>query len=355
MVHYAAAGRLQGLLMRPNIEPAGAGRRAARGERAGISPSCGVAARRAGLRVVTLRDRGCNHQAHGALSSGMRTLEIVHRTRYEYSTPVDPGRAPPDVPAARQPRPAAAAHRADDRAAAAVRWIHDAFGNSIAIASLRGARPMVAGARTARSGLEHFAAAARAARRSRSTPARCRSAISPRRRLTWRAMSSGTIPIRNAIVSGWTKQFLEGRGRRGDLRRARRACARASRKPDVRHAFRGSARNHPPSPWRPAAAPAATTRLLMMEGARGARSRGALRRRATSTIRRSMLRRATRPALRYPHAWMEVYLPGRRLGRVRPDQRHNRHRAADPRRRRSRPRAGHADQGRVHRGPPTSP
>ena len=36
-------------------------------------------------------DRCCNHRARGALSRPMRTLEIVHRTRYEYSAPVTLG------------------------------------------------------------------------------------------------------------------------------------------------------------------------------------------------------------------------------------------------------------------------
>ena len=65
----------------------------------------------------------------------MRTLEIVHRTRYEYSSPVTLGDyrlmfRPRDSHDLRLLRTSFAIEPA-----ARVRWVHDAFGNSIAIAS----------------------------------------------------------------------------------------------------------------------------------------------------------------------------------------------------------------------------
>ncbi len=69
----------------------------------------------------------------------MRTLEIVHHTRYEYSEPVTLGEhrlmlRPRDSHDLRLLHTALAI----EPTAAQVRWIHDPFGNSIAIASFEG-------------------------------------------------------------------------------------------------------------------------------------------------------------------------------------------------------------------------
>ena len=68
----------------------------------------------------------------------MRTLEISHRTRYEYSEPVTLGEhrlmfRPRDSHDLRLLHTALAIEPT-----AAVRWIHDPFGNSIAIATFAG-------------------------------------------------------------------------------------------------------------------------------------------------------------------------------------------------------------------------
>src|SRR5437879_856796 len=68
----------------------------------------------------------------------MRTLEIVHRTRYAYSEPVALG----DYRLMFRPRDSHDLHLLHTNLviepAAQVRWIHDPFGNSIAIASFEG-------------------------------------------------------------------------------------------------------------------------------------------------------------------------------------------------------------------------
>src|SRR5579872_3206667 len=65
----------------------------------------------------------------------MRTLEIVHRTRYKYAQPVTLG----DYRLMFRPRDSHDLHLLHTslaiEPAAQVRWIHDPFGNSIAIAS----------------------------------------------------------------------------------------------------------------------------------------------------------------------------------------------------------------------------
>ena len=68
----------------------------------------------------------------------MRTLEIVHRTRYDYSAPVTLGEhrlmfRPRDSHDLRLLHTGLAIEPA-----AQVRWIHDPFGNSIAIAQFGG-------------------------------------------------------------------------------------------------------------------------------------------------------------------------------------------------------------------------
>ena len=73
----------------------------------------------------------------------MRTLEIVHRTRYDYSAPVTLGEhrlmfRPRDSHDLRLLHTGLAIEPA-----AQVRWIHDAFGNSIAIAQFDGTTRML--------------------------------------------------------------------------------------------------------------------------------------------------------------------------------------------------------------------
>ena len=78
----------------------------------------------------------------------MRTLEIVHRTRYEYSEPVTLG----DHRLMFRPRDSHDLRLLHTGLvidpAAQVRWIHDPFGNSIAIAAFEGTTPVLERVRT---------------------------------------------------------------------------------------------------------------------------------------------------------------------------------------------------------------
>src|SRR5512138_2716883 len=84
----------------------------------------------------------------------MRTLEIVHHTRYEYSSPVTLG----DYRLMFRPRDSHDLRLLHTGLAiepvAQVRWIHDPFGNSIAIASFDGTTDRLELTSTIR--LEHF-------------------------------------------------------------------------------------------------------------------------------------------------------------------------------------------------------
>src|SRR5438270_11906873 len=85
----------------------------------------------------------------------MSALEIVHRTRYEYSAPVTLG----DHRLMFRPRDSHDLRLLHTALAidppAQVRWIHDPFGNSIAIASFQGETTSLELVSTIR--LEHFA------------------------------------------------------------------------------------------------------------------------------------------------------------------------------------------------------
>src|SRR5262252_2077395 len=82
-----------------------------------------------------MRFGACNLAPNPALSTAMRTLEIVHRTRYEYAEPVTLN----DYRLMFRPRDSHDLRLLSTNLviepAASVRWIHDPFGNSIAIAS----------------------------------------------------------------------------------------------------------------------------------------------------------------------------------------------------------------------------
>jgi transglutaminase-like putative cysteine protease len=65
-------------------------------------------------------------------------LAVTHTTTYRYAAPVHARAAAPDAPPARQPRHAAALGLADPVAAGKLRWFHDVFGNSIAMAEFDG-------------------------------------------------------------------------------------------------------------------------------------------------------------------------------------------------------------------------
>ena len=139
----------------------------------------------------------------------MRTLEIVHRTRYEYSAPVTLG----DHRLMFRPRDSHDLRLLytglSIEPAAQVRWIHDPFGNSIAIATFEGETRSLELVSTIR--LEHFG----------QTPD-----VGPiedyAQKLPFSYLAEEApdlaryverhYPDPNAMVSNWSKQFLEGAG-----------------------------------------------------------------------------------------------------------------------------------------------
>src|SRR5262249_20360653 len=139
----------------------------------------------------------------------MRTLEIVHRTRYQYSAPVTLGEhrlmfRPRDSHDLRLLHTGLAIEPA-----ARVRWIHDPFGNSIAITTFDG--PTQALELTSTIRLEHFGLP------SQLPPIEDYAQKLPFSYLAEEAPDLARYverhyPDPNAMVSSWTKQFLDGEG-----------------------------------------------------------------------------------------------------------------------------------------------
>jgi hypothetical protein len=140
----------------------------------------------------------------------MRTLEIVHHTRYEYSSPVALGEhrlmfRPRDSHDLRLLHTALAIEPA-----ATVRWIHDPFGNSIAIATFEGETDHLDLTSTIR--LEHFAVPVEV------PPIEPYARTLPFSYATEEAPDLARYverhyPDPSGLVSNWTKQFLKGRAR----------------------------------------------------------------------------------------------------------------------------------------------
>ena len=185
-----------------------------------------------------------------------------------------------------------------------MRWIHDPFGNSIAIATFAGETRSLELTSTIR--LEHFA-----------LPLELPPIEEYARKLPFGYLAEEApdlaryverhYPDPNAIVSSWTKQFLEGEGGAETFAALTRMCKGIQEGLNVRHALRarhaaaggdaGERDRHLPR-----------LRLLMMEGAARV---GLAARFVTGYLYDPALDEApvdARPA--FPHAWMEVYLPG---------------------------------------------
>ena len=154
-------------------------------------------------------------------------------------------------------------------------------------------------------------------------------------------------PDPNAIVSNWAKQFLEGEGGADTFAALTRMCKGIQE--TLKYAMRFEVGTQPPAvTLETGGGTCRDYALLMMEGARAL---GLAARFITGYLYDPALDDAAggdgRPA--YPHAWMEVYLPGAGWVEFDPTNGIIGTGAADPRRRRPRSRAGHADQGHVHR------
>ena len=234
----------------------------------------------------------------------MRTIEIVHRTRYEYAEPVTLGEyrlmfRPRDSHDLRLLQTDLAISPAGS-----VRWIHDAFGNSIAIASFTEAAQALEFTSTIR--LEHFGLPP-------ELPAI--EAYAVKLPFSYSADEAPDLartierqyPDPNAALSLWVKAFLEGE--EGDTFATLGRMCKA-----IHETFAYNQR------FEPGTQPPATTleqragtcrdfALLMMEGAR---SLGLAARFVTGYLYDPALDRAAdaESAPAYPHAWMEVYLPG---------------------------------------------
>jgi transglutaminase-like putative cysteine protease len=235
----------------------------------------------------------------------MRTLEIVHRTRYEYSEPVSLG----DHRLMFRPRDSHDLRLLHTglviEPAAQVRWIHDPFGNSIAIASFEGTTQVLELISTIQ--LEHFGGPPELPpieEFARTLPFSYAAEEAPDlARYIERA-----YPDPNSIVGPWTKQFMEGDGGNDTFELLKRLCLGIQQK--LTYAMRFEIGTQVPAVTLESGG--GTCRdyaLLMIECCR---SLGLAARFITGYLYDPALDSAPGEATThaYPHAWMEVYLPG---------------------------------------------
>jgi transglutaminase-like putative cysteine protease len=234
----------------------------------------------------------------------MRTLEIVHHTRYEYSAPVTLG----DYRLMFRPRDSHDLRLLHTglaiEPAAQVRWIHDPFGNSIAIASFDGTTAILELTSTIR--LEHF-----------SLPFELPPIEEYARTLPFSYLAEEApdlaryverhYPDPNAMVSSWTRQFLEGEGGADTFATLTRMCKGIQE--GLTYAMRFELGTQAPAvTLETGGGTCRDYALLMMEGARGL---GLAARFVTGYLYDPALDTSGGAASSaQPHAWMEVYLPG---------------------------------------------
>jgi hypothetical protein len=189
--------------------------------------------------------------------------------------------------------------------AARVRWIHDAFGNSIAIAAFEGDTQALEFVSTIH--LEHFGLLPDLA------PIEDYAQKLPFSYLAEEAPDLAPYlqrhyPDPNANVSNWAKQFLEGEGGPETFGALERMCKGIQK--SLTYAMRFEAGTQPPSTTLETGG--GTCRdyaLLMMEGARALGLAAAF---ITGYLYDPALDEAAggKPKSAFAHAWMEVYLPG---------------------------------------------
>lgn len=235
----------------------------------------------------------------------MRTLEIVHRTRYEYSEPVNLG----DHRLMFRPRDSHDLRLLHTglaiEPAAHVRWIHDPFGNSIAIASFEGPTQVLELVSTIQ--LEHFGVPPELPpieEFARTLPFSYASEEAP----DLARYVERSYPDPNSIVGPWTKQFMEGEGGNDTFELLKRLCTGIQQK--LKYAMRFEIGTQVPAVTLESGG--GTCRdyaLLMIECCR---SLGLAARFITGYLYDPALDTAPGEATThaYPHAWMEVYLPG---------------------------------------------
>ena len=235
----------------------------------------------------------------------MRTLEIVHRTRYEYSEPVTLG----DHRLMFRPRDSHDLRLLHTGLTidpvAHVRWIHDPFGNSIAIASFEGETQALELTSTIR--LEHFGAPPELApieEYARTLPFSYLAEEAP----DLARYVERSYPDPNAAVSTWVKQFLEGEGGADTFAVLTRLCKGIQE--TLKYAMRFEIGTQTPAvTLETGGGTCRDYALLMMEGAR---SLGIAARFITGYLYDPALDTSADDDAghAHPHAWLEVYLPG---------------------------------------------
>jgi hypothetical protein len=236
----------------------------------------------------------------------MRTLEIVHRTRYEYAAPIVLG----DYRLMFRPRDSHDLRLLHTGLTidpvARIRWVHDPFGNSIAIASFAD-EPVQALEFVSTIHVEHYGVP------PDLPPIEDYARTLPFSYVAEEAPDLSRYIERHyvdprAMVSNWARQFLEGGGGSDTFETLTRMCMGI--KDTLNYSMRFEAGTQPPSTTLDRGG--GTCRdyaLLMMEGAR---SLGLAARFVTGYLYDPALDVADglQSANAQPHAWMEVYLPG---------------------------------------------
>jgi transglutaminase-like putative cysteine protease len=237
----------------------------------------------------------------------MLALEIVHRTRYEYAEPVTLG----DYRLMFRPRDSHDLRLLNTtlviEPAAQVRWIHDPFGNSIAIATFTDA-PVKVLEFVSTIEVEHYGAPPELA------PIEDYAKKLPFSYLAEEAPDLARYlerhyPDPNAAVSTWARQFIEGEGGDETFTALTRMCKGIQ--DTLKYSMRFEPGTQPPAATLESGG--GTCRdyaLLMMEGARAL---GVAARFITGYLYDPALDKPDAPAPDHPgqpHAWMEVYLPG---------------------------------------------
>jgi transglutaminase-like putative cysteine protease len=191
--------------------------------------------------------------------------------------------------------------------AAQVRWIHDPFGNSIAIASFEGETRMLDLVSTIR--LEHF-----------GLPPDLAPIEGYAQKLPFSYVAEEApdlaryverhYPDPNATVSNWTKQFLESEGEGGPETFATLEHMCKGIQQSLKYAMRFEPGTQlPATTLESGGGTCRDYALLMIEGARAL---GLAARFITGYLYDPALDEATggKPRPAFAHAWMEVYLPG---------------------------------------------